>query len=359
MGHLVHLCSPLQESRVQIEDVTGVGLTARRPAEEQGHLPVRHRLLREVVVEDHGMLAVVAEVLCHGAAGVRRQELQRGCVGSRSRDDGRVFQAVVLPEDLEQLGDRRALLTHSHVDAVEVVLRIGALVDGLLVQDRVDGNGRLAGLSVTDDQLALPAANGDKAVHCFQASGHGFVDALPGNDPRRLQLHAPALLRLDRPLAVDGGPQRINHTAEEPIADGHVHDGARALDAVTLDDGPVIAEDDDADVVRLQVQGHTLEAAGELHHLAGLHALQAIDARDAVTNAQDAAHLLDVLLVLEVGNALAQDLGQLGGAHLRCQGRRGGVEGAAHSLRCKARHGRLCHCRSPRGAHKQSTHDGP
>mmetsp|Transcript_23314 Transcript_23314/g.69765 ORF Transcript_23314/g.69765 Transcript_23314/m.69765 type:complete len:262 (+) Transcript_23314:239-1024(+) len=103
--HLIHLCSALQEPGVQVEDVAWVGLTAGRPAQQQRHLPVRNCLLGEVVVEDHGVLAGVAEVLGHGAARVGGQELQRGRVGRRGRDDRGVLQAVVLPEDLEELRD--------------------------------------------------------------------------------------------------------------------------------------------------------------------------------------------------------------------------------------------------------------
>ena len=42
---------------------------------------------------------------------------------------------------------------------------------GLLVEDRVDGDGCLSGLAVADDQLSLTAANRDEAVHSLQASG--------------------------------------------------------------------------------------------------------------------------------------------------------------------------------------------
>ena len=55
--------------------------------------------------------------------------------------------------------------------------------DGLLVEDGVNGDGRLAGLSITDDQLTLPAANGNQTVHCLQACGPDKPIALPCFDP--------------------------------------------------------------------------------------------------------------------------------------------------------------------------------
>ena len=87
---------------MEVEDVTGVGLAPGGTTEEQGHLAVGDGLLGEIVVEDDGVLAVVAEVLADGAAGVRGEELQRGRVGRGGRDDDRVFHA---PSSLERLDD--------------------------------------------------------------------------------------------------------------------------------------------------------------------------------------------------------------------------------------------------------------
>ena len=45
---------------------------------------------------------------------------------------------------------------------------------------------------------------------------------------------------------------------------------------VTFFDELVVTEDDNTDVVGLQVEGHTLKAGAEFHHLLGLDVLQAI-----------------------------------------------------------------------------------
>ena len=79
--------------------------------------------------------------------------------------------------------------------------------------------------------------------------------------------------------------QRIDDAAQQSLADRKVHDGAGALDRVAFLDRAVVAEDHHADIVGFQVQRHALDAAGELHHLAGLHVVEAIDARDAVADA--------------------------------------------------------------------------
>ena len=107
------------------------------------------------------------------------------------------------------------------------------------------------------------------------------------DDARRLDLDAGALDVLERPLAVDGIAQGVDHPAEQALAHRHVDDGARALDDVAFLDAAVFAEQHDADVVHLQVQGHAHDAAGKFHQLAGLHVVQAMDAGDVVTDGED------------------------------------------------------------------------
>ena len=46
---------------MKIEDITGVGLTSRGTAEQEGHLTVGNGLLGKIIVDDQGVLAVVTE----------------------------------------------------------------------------------------------------------------------------------------------------------------------------------------------------------------------------------------------------------------------------------------------------------
>lgn len=49
---LAHLRSTLEQTRVEVEDVTGVSLTTGRTTEQQRHLTVGNGLLRQVIVDD-------------------------------------------------------------------------------------------------------------------------------------------------------------------------------------------------------------------------------------------------------------------------------------------------------------------
>jgi hypothetical protein len=156
---LVHLGCTLEETRVKIEDITGVSLTTRRSSEKKGHLSVSDSLLGEIVVDDEGVLAVVAEEFTNGASGVGSQELERGGIGGSGSNHNGVLHAVSLVEQTGDVGDGGALLADSDVNAVEGLGVVTSLEDGLLVEDGVDGDGGLAGLSVTNDQLTLSSAN--------------------------------------------------------------------------------------------------------------------------------------------------------------------------------------------------------
>src|SRR3954470_16714705 len=81
----------------------------------------------------------------------------------------------------------------------------------------------------------------------------------------------------------------------------------------------VRTEDHDADIVGLEVEGHALDAVGELDHLAGLDIVEAIGAGDAVADREDGAHLGNFGLIAEAGDLVANDLGNFSGADVHYQ----------------------------------------
>jgi hypothetical protein len=81
---VAHLGGSLEKTRVQIEDVTGVGLSSRRSSQKKRHLTVSNGLLGQIVIDDKTMSSTVSEELSDSAAGVRGQELKRSGLGSGS-----------------------------------------------------------------------------------------------------------------------------------------------------------------------------------------------------------------------------------------------------------------------------------
>lgn len=89
---VVHLGSTLEETRVEVENVTGVGLTSGGATEKKGHLTVSNGLLGQIVEDDERVLAVVTEPLADGSAGEGCQILKRlgfsvSKEASRARED--------------------------------------------------------------------------------------------------------------------------------------------------------------------------------------------------------------------------------------------------------------------------------
>ena len=157
----------------------------------------------------------------------------------------------------------------------------------LLVEDRVHADRGLAGLAVTDDQLALAAADRGLRVDRLDAGLQRLRHRLALHHRRGLQLEHALLLGLDVAEAVDRQAQRVDHAAEELVADRHGQHAAGALDLLALLDVLVVTEDDRADLALVQVQRDAEDAAGELQQLVGHRRGQALDVRDAVTGLDD------------------------------------------------------------------------
>ena len=296
----------LEQPRVQVEDVAGVGLAARRAAQQQRHLPVRVGMLGEVVVDAQGMAALVGEELGHRGAGVGRHVLdRRGLVGGSGDDDGVVHRARFL-ERLHELDDGRHPLADRDVDGDDALV--------LVVDDRVDRDRGLAGLAVADDQLALAAADRDHRVDRLQAGLHRLLDALALDHAGGLVLGRAGLGGMDVALAVERAPERVDQAAEELLADRDLEQAAGALDRVALDDLVPLAEQHGADVVLLEVQREAGHVMGKLEHLERHAVVEAVDAGDAVGDGEHGAHLGEVGAAgVEALDPLPQDRGDLVG----------------------------------------------
>ena len=106
------------------------------------------------------------------------------CIGAGSDADATTTIVYsIAPAGRQPLHDRRdgrRLLADRDVDADDAL--------ALLVDDRVDGDGGLAGAAVADDQLALAAADRDHRVDRLDARLQRLLHRLADDDARRLAL---------------------------------------------------------------------------------------------------------------------------------------------------------------------------
>ncbi len=297
---------------MEVEDVAREGLAAGRAAEQERHLPVGVRVLREVVVDAERVLAVVEEVLAHGAAREGRHPLDRSRLDRGGRDDDRVVHRAGLAQPLVDLRDRRGLLADRDVDADHVL--------ALLVQDRVDQDRGLAGRAVADHELALAAADRDHRVDRLDAGLERLLHRLALDDAGRLELDRARLVGLDRPLAVERLAERVHDPADERVADRDAHDLAGALDRLALADLLPVAEERHADVPLLEVEGDTGDAVLELERLHGHAVLEAVDAGEAVSDLEDGADLRELGVDVVLLDPLLEERGDLFWAQLHVAG---------------------------------------
>ena len=304
---LVQARGALQQAAVRVEDVAGVCLAAGRAAHQQRHLAVGPGVLRQVVVDAQRVAPGVHELLAHGDTGVRRQVLQRGRVRCGGGDDDGVLHRAVLLQLGHHLRHGRLLLADGDVDADQVL--------ALLVDDRVDRDGRLAGLPVADDQLALAAADGDHGVDGLDARLHRRIHRLAHDDARGDALHGAGLGGLDGPLAVDGLAQRVHHPADQRVADRHLDHASGGLDLVALLELGVVAQDQGADRLLFQVEGHAHDAARKLEQLRRQRAGQPEDLGDAVADLHDGADAGDIGSLVEALDLASDDRRDLVGSN--------------------------------------------
>ena len=293
---------------MQVEHVSGIGFAARRPAQQQGNLPVRPCLLGQVVINDQGVLAAVAVVLAHGAAGIRSDVLHRRRVGRAGGDDRGVFHRAVFFQLVHHVGDGRGLLSDRDVDAFQVL--------ALLVDDGVDGDRGLADFAVADDEFPLAAADGSHGVDGLEAGLHRLPYRLPRDYARRDLFDGVGHGGADRALAVHRPAEGVDHAAFELGAHRHFENAAGAAAALAFLEFQVVAEHHGADGVAFEIERDAVNAAIELDHLAVHDLGQTVNADNAVEYADDGALVAGLHRGIEAFDPLLDDFTDFRGIQL-------------------------------------------
>src|SRR5262249_20374485 len=97
-------------------------------------------------------------------------------------------------------------------------------------------------------------------------------------------------IRGNRAGVVERLTKRVDHAADQRVADGHLDDAAGGAHLVVLAELGIVAHDRHGDRVFFQREGDTKETrAGKLDQLQVAGAGEAVDARDAVGDADDRA----------------------------------------------------------------------
>ena len=160
-----------------------------------------------------------------------------------------------------------------------------------MVDNRVDRDGRLSGGAVADDEFALAAADGNHGVHTHDAGLDRLAHRAALDDARGDFFNGVGGVVRDRALAIDRAAEGVHDAAEETLADGHGEEFAGGFGLGALADLGVVAENDDANLGFLEVEGETHDAIGKFDHFIQLHGAEAFDAGDAVADFADGADI--------------------------------------------------------------------
>ena len=247
-----HHGGTLEQTRVQVENVTGVGLTTRGTTQKQRQLTVRHGLLGQIVVHNQGVTSCVTELLADGHSGEGCKVLQTGGVGSSRRHDDGVLECVVQTEQTVDTRNVGATLSDRHVHGHNVVLTQGLLVDADLVDHGRHGDRGLSGLTISDNQLTLSTTNGDHGVDNLESGGHVVVDRLTLDDVGCGHVHLSNLLLEEGAGAVDGAggdhvAQGVDDLAEHSESDGDLEELLGGVDGLAGTHGVGVVKQDDTD----------------------------------------------------------------------------------------------------------------
>jgi hypothetical protein len=99
---------------------------------------------------------------------IRRDVLERCRFRSRCCDNDGILHGIIVFKRFDQLSHGRLLLAYGHIDTDDIFF--------LLVDDRVDSDSRFTGLTVSDDQLPLAAADWNHGVNRFYAGLKRLMD---------------------------------------------------------------------------------------------------------------------------------------------------------------------------------------
>ena len=278
---IAELAGSFEQPAVAVEDVTRERFTARRTSHQQRQLPIGDGLFREIIVDHQSVFALVHEVLGQRRTRVGSDVLQRSGIGTRGRDDAAVVHRTVLGQHVNDGGHRARSLPAPDIDADHV--------SALLVENRVQRDGGLAGLAVTDDQFALAPTDRRHRVDRLDARLQRLRHRLPRCNTRRGRFQRAGLGRDNRSLAVHRVAERIDHATDHLVTDRHTQQGPRRANLVTLGDREIFAENDDSHRVLFEVEDHPPAAAGEFDHLTGHGAGESVTTGDAVADFQHAA----------------------------------------------------------------------
>ena len=211
-------------------------------------MAIRDRVFGQVVVDHQRVFAIVAEIFTHRGTGVWREVQQAGWVAWTGRDDDSLIHHAFLFEAFDEASNLGKFLTDRNIDVDDTSLLLG------LVDHRINRNCRLAGLSVTDDELTLATTDWEHRVDGDDTGHQWFVDRFTPHDTDGFAFDESALLGLDRRTAIEWFAEWVDNAAEQFRTDWHTEDFTLEFDGITSRNATVATKNHRTDFVFHEVE---------------------------------------------------------------------------------------------------------
>ena len=188
----------------------------------------------------------------------------------------------------------RSLLADGHIDTID---RLACLIETLLVDDGINGDGGLTRLTVADDELTLSATDGNHRVDGLQACLQRFLHGLTIDNAGSLAVerHFESISQIDVAFAVDSLSQRINDASKHVVVDTDGGDTFCTLHNLSFLNTRRGAKEHAAHIVFLQVHHDSHCAVLKLQQFVGFSITKTVNTGHAVADGEHGAHLVEFL----------------------------------------------------------------
>ena len=243
-------------------------------------------MFTQVIINNQYVLSVLHPLFANGTSCIRSDVLQRSQIRSCGNYNGSVIHGSELLQRLNNVGHRRCLLANGYINAVNTL--------AFLVNDGINGNGCLTGLTVADNKLTLSPSNRNHGVNSLDSGLEGSIYGFPLNYAVSHTLNTAELISFNRAFAVKGLPQSIYYTSCHGIAHRNLYHSACGFYRIAFTDPAGITKQNRTNVVLFQVQNHAVDFSRKLQKFSLHGAFKTVDTGDTVSNLDngtDVGHL--------------------------------------------------------------------
>ena len=207
-------------------------------------------MFAQIIVDNKYIFAILHPLFADCTAGIRSKILQRRKFTCRSRNNGCITESSILFECLDNIGNGRSFLADCHINTLYPL--------PFLINNRVNCNRGLSGLTISDDQFSLSSSDRHHGINGFDTGLQWCIHSLSGNDTGCHTFYRTVFIRCDRSLSVNRLSERIHNTSEQCISYRHFYHTSGCFNRISLIDIVLTSEKYRTDIIFLQVQYHTV-----------------------------------------------------------------------------------------------------